>query len=574
MVDAELDRQRRARDEATRAVVESDHPLRLIVAGPGAGKSHAFRLALRRTGGRGIALTFIRTLAAELAKDLDADADAYTFHAYSKHLLHALGPTGLTRDFTLFPPLFELMTEDLGLLGVVSRTSGATKSGSERVRSQVERAVQDLEPDTRIPPSVLRLGTYYDAASFIDLVYRVFLHLEAHPDETPEHPLVVVDEYQDFTRLETAFIAQLGLKSPLLIAGDDDQALHGFRHASPEHIRNLAGLPTVERHELPYCSRRTAVVVAAANTTIERALATGHLQHRLDKPFACYLPEKRDDSLRHPTLLDARCSVHRYMATYVEDEITRIPQDDIDASIAGRHPTALVVGPSQFVKPIHRHLNAARFPEAELRASERLEVEAAQGFRLLARDEESNLEGRILVHASPFVGWKDAVRDALERGEPLASTLPAEWRLSRLASAGLLRRALLGEELDPADADRLAAALGLDRLGLAAYVAGGELGAEEGEAVPAPPEAEPSTEAQATPTILCTTLKGAKGLSAECRRRHREPPDARASSLTVDRARARRPPPPRAPPRTGSGRARRRGCRRAGRGRARSARAW
>jgi hypothetical protein len=73
-------------------IVESDHRRRLIVSGPGTGKSYAFKLALQRKGGRGLALTFIRTLAAELAKDLGDDADTFTFHAYSKHLFHRLSP--------------------------------------------------------------------------------------------------------------------------------------------------------------------------------------------------------------------------------------------------------------------------------------------------------------------------------------------------------------------------------------------------------------------------------------------------------------------------------------------------
>jgi hypothetical protein len=503
-----------ARAEATRIVVESDHPRRLIVSGPGTGKSYAFKLALQRKGERGLALTFIRTLAAELAKDLVDDADTFTFHAYSKHLFHRLSPHGLTREFSLYPPLFTLITEDLGVLGAVTWSPAMGERVFEELQSSVERTIMDLDPSSRIPERVLRLGTYYDATSFIDLVYRVFLHLEDHPDATPEYPLVVVDEYQDFSRLETAFIAQLGLKSPLLIAGDDDQALYKFRHASAEHIRNLAASSDVERHVLPYCSRCTSPVVAAVHATIARAVALGHMRERLDKPFECYLPDKEGDSRRYPEIIDARCSIHRYMGQYVETEIAKISQEDIDASVAGRHKTVLVVGPKQFIRPIYQRLHDGRYPQAELRVSDPLPVTPIDGFRRIARSSESNLGWRILIHCQPFRGWIDALRDALTSGDRLMTRLPAAWRDERLAVAQLLGRALDGETLSDPELDRLAEAVEMGRDALRDYVQAGEPQEEEGEATTPPtPVAEPS--GLAPPSILCTTLKGAKGLSAE-----------------------------------------------------------
>ena len=506
-----------ARDEATRVVVESDHPLRLIVSGPGTGKSFAFKQALRRKGAApGLALTFIKTLAAELAKDLGSDADTYTFHAYSKHLFHQLQPGGLTRAFSLYPPLFELMTEDLGLLGWVGWTAGMSDRAFDALKAQVDRTIMELDPSSSIPANVLALGTYYDAASFNDLVYRVFLHLEDNADATPEYPLVVVDEYQDFSRLETAFIAQLGLKSPLLIAGDDDQALYKFRHASPEHIRNLADSTDVERHVLPYCSRCTEVVVAAVNATIDRAVRSGHLQERLTKPFECYMPDKRDDSRAYPELIDARCSIHRYMGQYVESEIAKISQSDIDASVAGRHKTVLVIGPKQFMRPIYEHLKAGAHPQAELRASEPLPVVPIDGYRFVARDPASNLGWRILVHCDPFPGWQDVAKDSLTAKTPLAPALPVAWRDERLAIAATLRRALAGEAVDERDLERLASVAGMSRDSLMEYIHRGEPSEESEGARSAPVEEQGApAEGPDPPSILCTTLKGAKGLSAE-----------------------------------------------------------
>ena len=64
----------------------------------------------------------------------------------------------------------------------------------------------------------------------------------------------------------------LGSKSPVLIAGDDDQALYvNLKYASPDFIREIAADGTHETFELPFCSRCTEVVVAAVNEALSKA---------------------------------------------------------------------------------------------------------------------------------------------------------------------------------------------------------------------------------------------------------------------------------------------------------------
>jgi hypothetical protein len=227
------------------------------------------------------------------------------------------------------------------------------------------------------------------------------------------------------------------------------------------------------------------------------------------------MPDKSADSRTYPQLIDARCSIHRYMAQYVESEIAKIPQSDIDASVAGRHKTVLVVGPKQFMRPIYEHLKVGACPQAELRASDPLPVVPIDGYRRIARDPASNLGWRILVHCDPFRGWQDAVKDSLTAKAPLGAALPSAWRDERLATAAILRRALDGDALGEPDLERLAVAAGISRDSLMEYVRKEEP-TEELESEPsAPPEEEAPAAGPAPPSILCTTLKGAKGLSAE-----------------------------------------------------------
>ena len=70
------------------AVMESQSRKKLIVAGPGTGKSYLFRTYLERNPGTNVVLTFINSLVADLDKDLSEFAVVRTFHSYCKSLLH------------------------------------------------------------------------------------------------------------------------------------------------------------------------------------------------------------------------------------------------------------------------------------------------------------------------------------------------------------------------------------------------------------------------------------------------------------------------------------------------------
>jgi len=50
---------------------------------------------------------------------------------------------------------------------------------------------------------------------------------------------VIVDEFQDINRLDFVFIKSVSERSRLIVVGDDDQAIYGFRGCSPEYIINL-----------------------------------------------------------------------------------------------------------------------------------------------------------------------------------------------------------------------------------------------------------------------------------------------------------------------------------------------
>lgn len=249
---------------------------------------------------------------------------------------------------------------------------------------------------------------YYKAVAFTDLVYRVHEHFRAHPEDLPEFPLVVVDEYQDFSLLETTFISLLATKNRVLVAGDDDQALYSdLRYASPEYIRDLASGDEYERFELPYCSRCTEVVVAAVNDVIEAAVENGSLNGRIAKPFTCYLPEKQSDSDANPALIHVDCSTANTpdAGKYIAQQIARIPAADIAISREKGYPTALVVGPNPFLARAYAVVRE-HYPDARMKPRDTFAIELLDGYQRIAVDERSRLGWRIVAHCAPPTSWE------------------------------------------------------------------------------------------------------------------------------------------------------------------------
>ena len=499
----------RRRAEATDAIVGSASQKKLIAAGRGTGKTFTFRRALEECGGRGLALTFIRNLVADLRTELEDLADVFTFHGFCKYQLHRHPVDGLKKGWHYYPPLLELIAHDLALVG------------NDWTQDDLTRAFHTLDESSSEISEQLRLGTYYNAVHHTDVVYRVLHHFAEQEDEIPTFPLIVVDEYQDFSEMETAFIQLLASRSNVLIAGDDDQALYGFKGAEPRFIRELAQGEEYHRFSLPYCSRCTDVIVAAVNDVLIAAIDNGNLEGRLEKEFECYLPDKAADSEAHPLIVHAVCSVQSkkapYVGRYIVEQINAIPAADIEESHAKRYPTVLVVGPNPFLEAAYETISEA-FALAKLRKAARVEVNSLDGYRLLAKDERSRLGWRIVIADNPFHRADEVLREVTRDEHELVDLLPDDFRQLHLELASLIGLLLKGEQLEEHEVGRLQTALSLGineisrALGLSEEIESEEHDGDRLE------EDQDGDEVDATtlgePSIVCTSLTGSKGLSA------------------------------------------------------------
>jgi len=195
-------------------ILDSESEKKLIVAGPGTGKTYTFKQILNKLGpGNYFVLSFIRKLVDDLAIELGESAEVKTFHAFCKKVLHER-----QGKVDIYPKLPEIIKEDAELFGYDY--------------SDFESKFRNLKEKSPAIFFFLRRGDYYQYLSFDDSVYRLYKRLKKDISILDSYDLIIVDEYQDFNKLEVEFIKELEKRGPILIAGDDDQAIYSGRSST------------------------------------------------------------------------------------------------------------------------------------------------------------------------------------------------------------------------------------------------------------------------------------------------------------------------------------------------------
>ena len=102
---------------ATDRILQSNSRKKLIVAGPGTGKTFIFGELLQQAAGQPdqrLVLTFINNLKDDLERSLGHLAHVATLHGYCQRLLyqHAELRGGLSGDFRCYPGLVSLIKQD------------------------------------------------------------------------------------------------------------------------------------------------------------------------------------------------------------------------------------------------------------------------------------------------------------------------------------------------------------------------------------------------------------------------------------------------------------------------------
>lgn len=410
-------------------VLASKARKKLVVAGPGAGKTTLFRRLL--DGGAGTAderlvVTFINNLKTDLEGSLGDVARVFTLHGYCQHLLrrHAGLRNGLTADFRCHPGLVSLIKNDWAWL-------------EESKAPEFVKLMRELVCSPEQESFYRDRANLYDAVDFDDSVYRVQRQLAADSTRVPAYELVLVDEFQDFNKMEAAVIDMLAEKNSIVVAGDDDQALYSqLRGASWDHIRARYKSGKYEIFELPFCMRCPEVIVEAVNDMIAKARTDKKLHGRIEKPYRYFEPVKGEDSRRYPKIDLVETSVQRgnanYFGRYIEECIKAIPDAEVNLAEEKNEPLALIIGSNPYRRQVEEYLAAAGLvtPSDISELSER-----EQALEILNEDPTSNLGWRIILADGDERVARDTVRAAAERGVTLAEVIPAKDRAALLKEA-------------------------------------------------------------------------------------------------------------------------------------------
>ncbi len=271
-------------NQAQRQAVLHRGPPLLVVAGPGTGKTRALthRLAhlLARRGAAPeeiLAVTFTRQAAGEMAERLRRLLPGFpglerlalqTFHALGHRILQDQGGPGR-----------EVADEERRrrLIREIARNHKLPFAALEKQITFWKQALQYPE-DVDGAPEPRHLAAYrdYEAAlegqnlwDYEDLIARPALLYARQPalrEACRGFRHLLVDEYQDLNEAQYRLFRTLaGPQAEIMVIGDPDQAIYGFRGASPRYFsRFLADWPGAVALSFPETYRLPRPLLMAA----------------------------------------------------------------------------------------------------------------------------------------------------------------------------------------------------------------------------------------------------------------------------------------------------------------------
>ncbi len=387
------DAAKRERDRHVQEILVSSARKKVVVAGPGTGKTYLFKKVLVDKQSS-LTLTFVNALVEDLSLDLYGMSEVRTLHSFARSLLARLGKK---QAINIFPKLSGLIRSDLALLAAQD--------------VDFDRVFYSRDDDNEHIEFYKRRTKYYDDSyGYSDIVFAAVKFLEEHPETIPSYEQIVVDEFQDFNQLEVSLIDLLSQRSPILLAGDDDQALYEFKSASAKHIRDRhdGHDSEYERFNLPLCSRCTRVVVDAANDVVAAAMKNNLLTGRIAKPYQYFDDEEKDkESLRFSSISYAQ-KFAAQIPWFIGSQLA-----EVAASIKGTF-SVLIISPTKVQsRTVAKALKRKGFRNVEfVEKDEERDPTLLDGLRVLLKDEKSNLGWRI---AADFLMKRPDFKATLER---------------------------------------------------------------------------------------------------------------------------------------------------------------
>jgi DNA helicase II / ATP-dependent DNA helicase PcrA len=247
------------------------------VAGPGSGKTTGLKRRIwRLVQGEGMSRsgifvgTFTRAIATDLEEALGGDLEVRTLHSLAFRLLRdnrqALGDRRLR---------FLLEFEEEAMLYDVGLEVGGQQRDRQRGlrRLQASWAERRTLPDAQFWGAVERWLRHHGGMLISEVPHLATTGL-ANGDIAGEiYDEVIIDEYQDLTACEQELVELIwSRKASLVVLGDDDQSIYGFRFSHPEGITGFRDRwNELDDISIPENRRCATSIVAIANKLMAEA---------------------------------------------------------------------------------------------------------------------------------------------------------------------------------------------------------------------------------------------------------------------------------------------------------------
>ena len=264
----------------------------LIVAGPGTGKSTTLRervksLLKEKECNEIVLISFTNASADDLQKELDkekindARIKVFTLHRLAKHCLHKNpSAVGLRESFIVTSSDIEerfIAQEAIDELGIAFSLDDLVNN-LRKFKATGDSSILLMKWFKDIINRYDELLLYYNATDFHGLILLVCELMEEHDKDKYRIQNLLVDEYQDLNPMEQKAVKLFsGDSKGLVVVGDDDQSIYGFKFADHTGILKFKAkylnAEVIEFDSTGRCPQRildVAQAVIAKNPTSSR----------------------------------------------------------------------------------------------------------------------------------------------------------------------------------------------------------------------------------------------------------------------------------------------------------------
>ena len=411
--------QERDSEEKINEILNSSSSKKIIVAGPGTGKTYVFKLILERSNSKqNLVISFINRLINDLEYKLKDYAKVVTFHKFCIHIFYSQFP-----GWKIITCLNEIISSDLNI--------------DKNAFDELFHKMKDSDKNFN---AFMERSSYYKAAGFNDSIYRVLQKVLDNPEIISNFENILIDEFQDFSELEVAFIHQLEKHGKVLIVGDDDQAIYQSKYDLGKSLRTLYNCGSYTNFSLPYCRRCPKVIVNAVKDIIENAQSHNHLKDRIKKEYTAFEPSTQELNKNYPKLLVYNMASIDATATFLNHYIELIITSDLNWNNNNNEPLILIIGSKLYYNYLMKHLSEiSKYIEPRSK-EENEDLKISKGYELLMKDNESNLGWRIVLNNDKLRGHpsnKEIIKESLN-GKNLVDILPAVYKAKHLELLALL----------------------------------------------------------------------------------------------------------------------------------------